>query len=146
MAIYVENPKTKILDDESYDLADDTTINSSATDNWLYCAVAFAGSLATASAKVTAPTSGGRIAGIIKDPDASYSKKVPAGVCVLGITPARLTAAAVDAGAELMVGDTHGRLCTATGSGSYVVGRALQGSAGKLDTIIPVEMFGQYKV
>ena len=146
MSIIIENPKTKVLVDESYALADATTINSSSTDNWQYCAVAFAGSLGTASAKVTAPSLGGRIAGVIRNADASYSKNLPASVCVLGIVPVRLTAVAIDAGAEVMVGDTHGRLAAATGSGSYVVGRILQGSAGVLDTIVPCEMYGHYKV
>ena len=149
MSIIQEKAKISILRDESYPIGD-TVVNANASDNWQYCAVAFKGSLGAGAAQIVAPSVGGRIAGIIKDVEgiapgvnAANPTGIPVGVCVLGVVPARLTAAAVNAGDELAVGDTHGRLATATGT-NYVVGIAQQGSSGSLDTIIPVAMYGQY--
>lgn len=141
MSLVLQNPKTMLLWDESYSLASGQDFSG-----LIGMGVAFTSSVTTGEATLSAPTSGCRIAGILKNNNAKYSStaNVRAEVCKLGMVAARALGA-FSAGAELMVGDTYGRLTTATGNGSYVVAIARE-AALEAEDMVAVEMTGPYKV
>lgn len=140
MSIVTQNSKTELLFDQSYDLAAGQDFRGNQG-----FAVKFTGSVSSGEATVTACTAvGDRIAGILKNNNAypSGSATVPynrAQVCKLGICMVR-SQAAFNAGAELMVADTYGRLGTATGSAYYVVGVARE-AATAADQMVAAEIY-----
>ena len=140
MAVILQNPRIKLLWDESYALA---ASDDYSNDGGMACA--FKSSVSSGEATVTRPTAGGRIAGIVKNNNAKYASDgtgVRAQVCKLGMCAGRALGA-INAGAELMVGDTYGRLTTASGSGSYVVAIARE-AALEADDMIAIEVVSQY--
>jgi hypothetical protein len=142
MTVKLQNSKTMLLWDESYNLA-----ASQDFSDRIGMACVFSSSVTSGEATVTSPsgTTGVRIAGILKINNAKYasdSSNVRAVVCKLGMCAGRALGA-ISAGVELMVGDSYGRLTTATGSGKYVVAIARE-AAIEADDMIAIEVVSQY--
>jgi hypothetical protein len=139
MAIVIQNAKQRRLWDESYPCTTGQALEANQG-----MGIKFTTGISSGEATVEAQTTvGGRIAGILENTDATATSPAKrAWICKIGMVAVR-SQGAFNAGTELMVADTYGRLGTASGSGNYVVAISRE-AATAADQMIAAEVVIPY--